>query len=173
MGEHSFASKFISQAPHTEPESDWRRAFTVERDGSAQPFCLSVRSQNGRGAIGIAMSLYLRHWWLDDGGRMEKLILLFSNGAIYLEGQHLQRGVDALEEGKLKRIQEQSSNEVSLIKGRNADVRKAEDKEPFVSRIVVMPSLQHALENDETLAEITNLVKEEYGNHSGNDQSAA
>lgn len=173
MAEHSFASKFISQAPHTEPESDWRKAFTVERDGSAQPFCISVRLQNGRGAVGIAMSLYLRHWWLDDGGRTEKLILLFSGGAIYLEGRHLQRGVDALEEGKLKRIQEQSKNEISLIKGRNADLRKPEDKEPFVARVVVMPSLQQALESDETLAEITNLMKEEYAHESGNDQSAA
>ena len=173
MPETSFVQKFISQAPHTEPESEWRRAFTVERDGSAQPFCISVRSQDGRSADGFTMSIYLRHRWLDGGGRLERLVLLFNGSAIYIEGQHLQRGLDALEEGKLKRIQEQNSNEIALIKSRNADMRKPEDKEPFVSRVVITPSLQSVLESDETLADIAKAIKEDHVHQPGNDKDAA
>jgi hypothetical protein len=162
MPETSFVQKFISQAPHAEPNTDWRKAFIIERDGSAQPFCISARSQDGRTADGFTMSIYLRHKWLDRGARLEKLVLLFNGGAIYIEGHHLQRGLDALEEGKLKRIQEQNSNEIALIKSRNADVRKPEDKEPVVSRVLISPLLESVLESEETMADIAKAIKEDY-----------
>jgi hypothetical protein len=92
-------------------------------------------------------------------------VLIFSVGAICIEGQHLQRGLDALEEGKLKRIQVQDSNEIALIRGHNADTRKVEDKEPTVSRVIVSPRFDLLLESEESLAEIAGLIKEEHGRH--------
>ena len=115
----------------------------------------------------------MRHKWIDRSAKLERLVLIFSHGGIYVEGQHLQRGLDALEEGKLKRIQEQNSNEIALIKSHNADVRKQEDKEPLVSRVVLSPSFESLLESEENLAEIAKVVKEDYVHHSGSDKDAA
>jgi hypothetical protein len=173
MPDGSFVQKLISHAPHEETHTEWRRAFIVEREGAAQSHCVSVRSRDGREADGFAMSLYVRHKWIDRSAKLERLIWIFSNGAIYVEGQHLQRGLDALEEGKLKRIQEQNSNEIALIKSHNADVRKQEDKEPLVSRVVISPSFESLLESEENLGEIAKEMKEEYVHHSGSDKSAA
>jgi hypothetical protein len=158
----SFVRKVVG-APleESETEPQWRKAFLTEREGAAQAFCISVRCADGREADGFAMSLYIRHHWLDRNARVERLVLFFNGSAICVEGQHLQRLLDALEEGKLKRIQVQDSNEIALIRGHNADTRKAEDKEPIVSRVIVSPSVKSLLENDESLADIAGLIKEE------------
>lgn len=169
----SFVQKLINHVPHEEPHTEWRRAFLMEREGGTQSHCVSVRSRDGREADGFSISLYLRHKWIDRSARLERLVWIFSNGGIYIEGQHLQRGLDALEEGKLKRIQEHSSNEIALIKSRNAGVRNPEDKEPIVSRVVISPSFDSLLESDENLAEIAKVMKEDYVHNAGNDKDAA
>jgi len=161
----SFVRKVVGsplEGPAAEPQ--WRRAFTIEREGASQSMCISVRSSDGREADGFPMSLYVRHKWLDRG-RVERLVLMFSNGAVCVEGQHLQRGLDALEEGKLKRIQAQDGNEIAAIKGHNADTRKPEDKEPVVTRVIVSPRFDVLLESDESLEEIAKLIKEEHARH--------
>lgn len=173
MRDTSYMQKLMSRSPQEESEPEWRRAFVMEREGAAQSFSVSVRSRDGRAADGFAMSLYVRHQWLDRSAKLERLLWVFSNGGIYVEGQHLQRGVDALEEGKLKRIQEQDSNEIVLIKSRNADVRKPEDKEPIVSRVVTSPSFESLLGSEENLAEIARVIKEDYAHHGGSDKDAA
>jgi hypothetical protein len=162
----SFVRKVVG-APLKEPDAEpqWRKAFIAEREGSAQAFCISVRSADGREVDGFAMSLYVRHKWLDRDARCERLVLIFSMGAVCIEGQHLQRGLDALEEGKLKRIQAQDSNEIALIRGHNADTRKAEEKEPIISRVLVSPSFESLVESEDSLAEIAGLMKEEHARH--------
>lgn len=157
----SFVRKVVG-SPLDEPaaEPQWRRAFTVEREGASQALCITVRSADGREADGFPMSLYVRHKWLDRG-RLERLVLMFSNGAVCIEGQHLQRGLDALEEGKLKRIQAQDGNEIAAIKGHNADTRKPEDKEPVVTRVIVAPRFDLLLESEDSLAEVAKFMKEE------------
>jgi len=162
----SFVRKVVG-APLEKPEAQpqWRKAFITEREGAAQAFCVSVRSADGREVDGFAMSLYIRHKWLDRSARLERLVLFFSAGAICVEGHHLQRGLDALEEGKLKRIQIQDSNEIAAIRGHNADTRKPEDKEPIVSRVLVTPRFDAVLESDESLADIAGLIKEENAHH--------
>jgi hypothetical protein len=171
----AFVRKYSAAAvpPQAEEQTHWRRAFLVEREGAAQSFCVSVRPADGREADGFPMHLYIRHKWLDRRARLEKLVLLFDGGAIYVEGEHLQRGLDALEEGKLKRIQVQDGNEIAAIKGRNADLRKAEEKEPIVSRAVVSPAFDALLEGDKAFAAIAKVIKEDYVHHVGNDQELA
>lgn len=144
-----------------------RKAFTVEREGTAQTFSLSVRARDGRAVDGFAMSHYVRHQWLDRNARTERFVVLFSFGAIYIEGEHLQRGFDALEEGKLKRIQILDTNEIAAIRSRNADVRKPEEKEPIVTRVLIAPSLDTVLENDENLTEITKQLEEDHAHSTG------
>ncbi len=166
--EKSHVQKLIgSVGGRDEAPVHWRRALTIEREGTAQTFSLSVRARDGRSVDGFAMSHYVRHQWLDRNARTERLVLLFSVGAIYMEGEHLQRGLDALEEGKLKRIQVQDAGEIAAIRSRNADVRKPEDKEPIVTRVLIAPSLDSVLENDENLTEITKQLEEDHAHNAG------
>jgi hypothetical protein len=169
MPEASHVHKLINRIAkeREEHETEWRQAFLMEREGAAQSFSVSVRLKDGRDADGFPTSLYVRHKWIDQGSKTERLVWLFSNGGIYVEGQHLRRGLDALEEGKLKRIQEQDSSEVALIESHNADIRKPEDKEPIISRVVVSPGFESVLESDENLAEIARVIKEDYVHNGG------
>jgi len=167
MPEASHVHKLLNRMPKEETETEWRQAFLMEREGAAQSFSVSLRLKDGRDADGFPISLYMRHKWIDRNSKTESLVWIFSNGGIYIEGQHLKRGLDALEEGKLKRIQEQDSNEIALIQNHNADVRKPEDKEPIVSRVVVSPSFESVLEEDENLVEIANAIKENHAHNGG------
>jgi hypothetical protein len=151
----------------------WRRGFIYEREGVTQAASVSVYDADGRGRSGFSMSLYLRYEWLDRNPRLQKFVLLFDGGAIYMEGQYMERGADAAEEGKLKRIQEHDAHEVAEIKSRNADVRKREDKEPVIFRVIVSPPLSKVLEEDPMLAEVAGALKEDYAHHAGTDKELA
>ena len=108
------------------------------------------------------MGLYKRHYWMNGGGKVERLLLLFSDGGVYVEGLHLKPQVEALlEEGKLKRIQIHNSADIGAIQSHNLDKRKPEDKDPIVLRIVVSPAIETVLETDENLAEIAKVMKGE------------
>lgn len=171
MPETSHVHKLMNRMP--EVETEWRQAFLMEREGAAQSFSVSLRLKDGRDADGFPTSLYVRHKWIDRNSKTESLVWIFSNGGIYVEGQHLKRGLDALEEGKLKRIQEQDSKEIALIQSHNADVRKPEDKEPIVSRVVVSPSFESVLEEDENLVEIAKAIKENHVHNGGSGKEPA
>lgn len=173
MPEASHVHKLLNRIPTEEPETEWRRAFLVEREGSAQSFSVSVRRKDGREVGGFPIHFYARHDWIDRNSKTQRIIWIFSNGGIYVEGQHLERGLDALEEGKLKRIQEQDSNEIALIQSRNADIRKAEDKEPIVLRVVISPSIETVLEEDENLVEIAKAIKESHVHNDGSGKEPA
>jgi hypothetical protein len=160
MPEVSYVHKLMNR-PGGEAEPEWRQAFVVEREGAGQAFCVSVRLKDGRDAEGFPLSMYLRHRWIDQGAKVERLIWLFSNGAIYVEGRHLKRGLDALEEGKLKRIQELDSNEIALIDSRNADIRERDKKEPVVSKVLVCPRFEAVLEADDNFADIVKAIRGE------------
>lgn len=161
-----------------EEHPHWRRGFVTEREGVTQAATVSVYDADGRGRGGFSAQLFERHEWLDRNPRVQKFVLLFSAGAIYVEGQYMERGVDAVEEGKLKRIQAHDANEIAAIKSRNADVRKPEDKEPVIFRAIVSPPLLKVIEEDAMLAEIAEALKagvskEDYAHHAGTDKEPA
>jgi hypothetical protein len=162
MAEGSFVKSLTrAQATGAEEETAWRKAFWIDNTGGGSPFSVALRYRDGRLAEGFSPGLYLRHVWLDRGGKVERIVWIFSHGGIYLEGMHLQRGLDALEEGRLKRIYEQGESEIKLVESRNLDIRKPEDKEPIVSRLVVSPSWKTVIKSDENLVEIAKAMKED------------
>jgi hypothetical protein len=179
MAEISFAKKFISgQGQETDEARPWRNGFGSDNAGGPNSFCLSLRSKDGRKSEGPSMSLFLWHYWIDDGGPTEKLVLLFNIGGafsvcgIYVEGLHMKRAVRALlEEGKLKYIQQHDSAEIEAIRGHNLDTRKLEEKEPIVLRIVIKPDLETRLRSDEHLAVIADAMKGESGEIGNTGQS--
>jgi hypothetical protein len=167
MRDASFAEQVLGkrarEADAPEDERPWRNGFS--QDSAANTFSLSLRAKDGRSLDGFSMSLYKRHRWLDGGGRMERLVLIFSEGGVLVEGYHFMRDVEALlEEGKLKRIQEHNSSEIAAI--RHYNLTHAE-KQAVVVRIVVSPSIETVLESDESLAEIAKAVKGESASETG------
>jgi hypothetical protein len=164
----SFAKKFMGTQGETEEDRPWRNGFSGDNAGGVSPFCLSLRSKNGRDLEGPPWSLFTWHRWMDDGGPAEKLVLLFSVGGVYVEGLYMKRQVEALlEEGKLKRIQEHDEAEIEAIRSHNLDKRKPEEKEPTVLRIFVTPDLETRLRSDEHLAVIAEAMKGEEDDEAG------
>ena len=147
----------------------WRKGFGGDNAGSLNPFCLSLRRSDGRESEGPSMSLFAWHYWIDDGGPVERLVLIFSVGGIYVEGVHMKRQLNVLiEEGKLKYIQQHNSAEIEAIRAHNLDKRKPEDKEPIVRRILVTPDIMTRLKSDENLAAIAAAMKGEENGEDGN-----
>ena len=170
MAEISYAKRIMGSGagpPDVDDESrPWRNGFSGDNAGGANPFCLSLRSRDGRQMGGPSMSLFIWHDWIDDGGPTEKLVMFFNIGGsinvcgIYVEGLHMKRPVEALlEEGKLKRIQQHDSVEIEAIRAHNLDKRRPEEKEPIVLRILVTPDLETRLKSDENLAVIAEAMR--------------
>ena len=110
------------------------------------------------------MQLFTWHTWIDGGGPVEKLVLFFSVGAVYIEGVHMKAKVEAIfQEGKLKRVQQHDTLEIEAIKAHNLDVREPEKKEPIVLRFIIVPDLETRLRSDESFAPILAAVKGEDG----------
>jgi len=168
MAEISHAKRImgIAEREHGDAEEGrtWRKGFGGDNAGGLNPFCLSLRRKDGRQSEGPSMSLFLWHYWIDDGGAVERLVLLFSVGGIYIEGMYIKRQLSALlEEGKLKYIQQHDAAEIEAIRAHNLDKRKPEEKEPIVLRILVTPDIEKRLQSDENLAVIAAAMKGEEG----------
>jgi hypothetical protein len=164
----SFTKRFVGAQPETEVERGWRNGFIGDNSGGLSPFCLSLRAKEGRLMEGPPWSLFTWHAWMDDGGTVEKLLLLFTVGGVYVEGFHMKRQVEAfLEEGKLKRIQEHDKTEIEAIRAHNLDKRKPEEKEPIVLRILTVPNVIKRLEIEEYLGPIIVAMKGEKDSETG------
>src|ERR1017187_4563914 len=158
MAETSFAKRFVNAQEND--EKHWRPGFGGDNASSANPFSLSLRPKNGRQIDGLSMSLFVCHHWIDDGGPVDRLVLVFCVGGVYVEGIHLKRQGGALPgEGKLKRSQEHDSPEIEAIRAHNLDKRKPEEKEPIVLRILIAPDIETRLKSDDNLAVIANAMK--------------
>jgi hypothetical protein len=163
MPEISHARRILGDGPgRSDGAQLWRKGFG--RDNAQGSFCLSLRTKDGRNISGPSMSLFTWHDWIDDGGQVERLILFFSVGAVYVEGLHMKSQVEsALEEGKLKWIQEHDAAEIEAIRQHNRDKCRAEDKEPIVLRLLVAPDLQARLKASKHGAVIAAAMKGERG----------
>lgn len=164
----SFAKRYVGMEPETEEDKAWRNGFSGDNSGGMSPFCLSLRSKDGRKMEGPAWSLFTWHVWLDNGGPVEKLVLLFTVGGVYVEGLHMRKQVEALlEEGKLKRIQEHDKTEIEAIRAHNLDKRKADEKEPIVLRILIAPNIIKRLEIEQHMGLITSAMKGDNDSETG------
>ncbi len=125
MPESQFLKKIIG-APDDSPKS-----FTSERQLTAQAFNLHVERRDGRSAEGFAWSHYAGYQWSDEGER-EKLIVLFGNRALEIEGHNLKVLLDEIREGQLNSITEMVSAQAEL-KRANAE------REPIISSVRMYP----------------------------------
>src|ERR1700677_3667140 len=87
---------------------DEQASFTSERQHTAQAFNLHVERKDGRRTEGFAWSHYAGYQWSDDGGN-ERLVVLFGNRAVEIEGHNLGVLVAEIREGQLNSIRELAS----------------------------------------------------------------
>jgi hypothetical protein len=117
--------------------ADEGKAFTSERQLTAQAFNLHVEKRDGRYSEGFAWSHYAGYRWTDDG-EQEKLVVLFGERAVEIEGHNLKPLVDQIREGQLNGIKE-------LITA-HAELKKANaDTEPVITSVKIYPNFEELL----------------------------
>lgn len=146
MPESKFLKKIIG-------DDDEQRAFTSERQHTAQAFTLHIEWKDGRRTEGFAWAHYLGYRWTDNS-ETEKLVLIFGERAIEIEGHNLGVLVDDIREGKLNSIKELPSSRQMLQKANPTG-------EPVISAIRSFPDL------DEILTEIKGEGHGNKGGHAG------
>jgi len=116
------------------------KAFTKERQHTAQAFTLHVESKDGRRSEGFAWAHYLGYRW-EDNGDSEKLILIFGDRAVEIEGHNLGPLVDEIRECKLNSIREMPTARQMLLRNANPD------GEPIISAIRSYPDVEEMLKD--------------------------
>lgn len=124
-----------------EQSGDAAKSYTKERQLSAQSFTLHVERRDGRSAEGFSWSHYVGHHWTQEDGR-EKLVMLFGQRAVEVEGQNLGALVEGIRDGQLNGIRELPGARVALLRQANPD------NEPIIESVKCYP------EFDEILKEI-------------------
>jgi hypothetical protein len=124
-----------------EQSEDAAKSYTKERQLSAQALSLQVEHRDGLSAEGFSWSYYKGHRWKNEGGR-ERLVVLFDDRMIEVEGRNLKVLVDSIRDGQLNGIRELSGSQVALLRQANPD------NEPIIESVKCYP------EFDEILKEI-------------------
>ncbi len=117
---------------------DEEKSFTKERQHTAQAFTLHVEWKDGRRTEGFAWAHYLGYRWADEG-ETEKLILIFGERAIEVEGHHLGALVEEIREGRLSSIKELSTSRQTLLRNDNPTA------EPVIAVIRSYPDVTEIL----------------------------
>jgi hypothetical protein len=113
------------------------KAFTSERQLTAQAFNLHVERRDGRHSEGFAWSHYVGYQWTDEGEK-EKLVVIFGTRAVEIEGHNLGALVAEIREGQLNGIKELTTAQATL-KQANAE------NEPIINSVKTYPDFAEIL----------------------------
>jgi hypothetical protein len=113
------------------------KSYASERQLTAQAFALHVDFKDGRESENVSWSHFRRARWKDDG-EIERLLVLFTEDILVIEGFNLKLLEDEMRECKLNRISEMSWQEAALKKASGTT-------EPIISAISLYPDLEEIL----------------------------
>jgi hypothetical protein len=119
------------------PGTDEGKSFTSERQHTAQAFNLHVERRDGRHSEGFAWSHYAGYQWTDEGS-VERLVVLFGERAIEIEGHNLGVLVGEIREGQLNSIKELVTAQATLK-------QETADPEPVISSVKTYPDFEEVL----------------------------
>lgn len=130
-----------------EQSGEAAKSYTKERQLSAQSFALHVERRDGKSAEGFSWSHYAGHHWT-KGESNEKLVVLFGERAVEVEGHNLGVLVEGIRDGQLNGIRELSSGQAMLLRQANPD------NEPIIESVKTYPEFEEILkeikgENDD------------------------
>jgi hypothetical protein len=112
-----------------------QKASSKERQHTAQAFTLHVEWRDGRKTEGFAWAHYLGYRWTDDSEK-ERLVLIFGERALEIEGHNLEKLVEDIRDGKLNGIREMNSARQTQLRNENPD------REPVISAIHSFPDVE-------------------------------
>jgi hypothetical protein len=127
-----FLNKFID--PKGEDET---KAFSTERQLTAQAFNLHVERRDGRYAEGFGWSHYVNYRWMDSG-EQESLVVIFSARAVEILGHNLGVLVDEIRKGQLNGIHELATAKVALM-------QSSGDTGPVIASVKTYPDFEEIL----------------------------
>jgi len=119
-------------------EPDEEKAFTAERQHTAQAFNLHIERRDGRQTEGFAWSHYVGYQWTDKGEH-EKLVVVFGMRAVEIEGHNLGVLVAEIREGHLNGVRELASGQAQLLQQMNPD------NQPVISSVKTYPDFEDIL----------------------------
>jgi hypothetical protein len=128
-------SRFVERILDSKPDEG--KAFTSERQHTAQAFNLHVERRDGRHSEGFAWSHYVGYQWTDEG-ETEKLVVVFGTRAVEIEGHNLGALVAEIREGQLNGIKELTTAQATL-KQANAE------NEPIINSVKTHPDFAEIL----------------------------
>ncbi len=135
---HDTKNRFVNRILEKgEPDGD-AQTFTKERQHTAQAFNLHVERRDGRTAEGFAWSHYLGYRWHDEGD-CEKLVVIFGNRAVEIEGHSLGILVGQIREGQLNGIRELVSRQASLLE------QESPEDQPVIMSVKSYPDFEEIL----------------------------
>ena len=114
------------------------KAYTSERQHTAQAFTLHVEWKDGRHTEGFAWAHYSGYRWLDIG-ECEKLLLIFGPRALEIEGHNLGVLVTEIRDGQLNSIREIPTAQQKLLGQSN------EENQPIISAVRAYPDIEEIL----------------------------
>ncbi len=129
-------SKFLHKL--LEPQEQETKSFSKERQLSAQAFSLHVERRDGRRAEGFAWSHYVGYQWTDDGAN-ERLVVIFGERAVEIEGHNLGVLVAEIRDGQLNGVRELVSSQSALLQQSNPD------NDPIIVSVKSYPDMEEIL----------------------------
>jgi hypothetical protein len=118
------------------PDDDGK-AYASERQHSAQAFNLHVERRDGRHAEGFPWSYYSGYQWTDEG-KSERLVVMFGERAVEIEGHNLSVLVGEIRDGQLSLIRELSTAQATLKQA-------GAEKEPIITSVRSYPDFEEIL----------------------------
>ena len=132
-------SRFVERILDSKTASnDDHKAFTSERQHTAQALGLHVEWREGRFSEGFSWAHYSGYRWSDEGDH-EKLVVGFGARAVEIEGHNLGVLVSEIREGRLNCIRELSNPQCALLRQSNPD------NEPITTRVKAYPDFEEVL----------------------------
>lgn len=128
-------SRFLKKIIAGKDTAEEQKAFTSERQHTAQAFTLHVEWKDGRRAEGFAWAHYLGYRWSDNGDA-ERLLLIFGERAIEIEGHNLAELVTEIRDGQLNSIREMPSSRQMVLGASNPE------NEPIIMAIHSYPDVE-------------------------------
>lgn len=138
MERESFAERLLNANRGARDPEEARNAATGERQPTAQAHTVTAIFKDGRRRRGFAMAHYSDYEWIEVAGG-ERLVVLFGNRVLTVEGEVLDDIVSLLETGRLTHVRELTHREVETLKRDNPDRR------PIVTRLAAEPELEEML----------------------------
>ena len=129
-------SRFIEKILDPKAADD-SKAFTSERQHTAQAFNFHVERRDGRHSEGFGWSHYVGYRWTDEGDR-ERLVVLFGTRAVEIEGYNLGALVNEIREGQLNGVRELASSAATLRQANG-------DTDPVIVGVRIYPNFEEIL----------------------------